>query len=761
MRTTSTTNPSMCGIFLTLVLLIGINVPTRAGNGIWTTQGPYGGEIYALKADPTNSNVVYAGTNRGGIFKSTDGGQTWVAINNGITDRGSNIYAAVYDIQIDPSNSSMLYIGVWGTLGKCVYRSTNGGTTWQASGQGIIGGGTYVGSLAINPTNTNIVYAGLSKFRGPALYKSINDGASWDTTSFSGPVSSILLNSAHPDILLVGTLMSGITKSTDGGVTWSATNLTTGGVGELEADPTDSNKAYAGTYEGIYKTTDAGNTWSLIGLDTLAVYSISIKQGNPSLIYAGTINGVFKSIDGGTTWEPASNGISHPGISSLEFGPQGKILAGSFESGGIFTSTDAGSSWASSNIGLTALEVRFILKDSQNSSVIHAGTAGRGMQKSTDGGLTWQGINTGLPRNSIAISGAIDANNSATLYAGVSQYPDRGVYKSTNSGDSWTPTTLVDQHVWSIAIDPFNTGTLYAGAYFDDIYKSTDGGAAWSPTQFGMSIATSIVIDPANPSTLYAVNNLEDKIFKSENGGSTWSQTGFVGESPWPVAIDPFTTTTLFAGGARGVYKSTDAGTTFTLTSLGDLSQGAAVMAIVVDPLNPDVIYAGASAGTGFWAAKVWKSTNGGTTWTELTNGLPANTNVRTLTITYDALRTTRTLYLGGDAWGGSLYAFSELVTAIGESNPDHVPAVFALSQNYPNPFNPQTTIQYGVPKNSYVTLKVYSVLGEEVVTLEDGFKEAGYHQISFDARTMSSGMYFYRLQAGEFTDIKRMLLLK
>jgi hypothetical protein len=99
--------------------------------------------------------------------------------------------------------------------------------------------------------------------------------------------------------------------------------------------------------------------------------------------------------------------------------------------------------------------------------------------------------------------------------------------------------------------------------------------------------------------------------------------------------------------------------------------------------------------------------------------------------------------------------------SVVSVAEPQSVPIEFRLHQNYPNPFNPITTIRFEVPKTTMVTLKVYDLLGQEVLSLIDGEKSAGVHAVRFDASGLSSGMYICRIRAGDFVEAKRLLLLK
>jgi len=761
---------SRCRLIIALMMFLIFNSVLIAGDGYWSTTGPYGGKVIALKTDPNDPNIIYCGTFHGSLFKSTDGGQTWFAINNGLTTPTSNIYSVIYDIQIDPVNSNILYVARWaGGIGG-VFKSIDGGSTWQPTGgNNPITGGSNVNSIAIAFNNTNIIYAGIIYEPGTSLYKSINAGVTWEVTSFSEEVTTIIINKIHSDTILVGTSSSGIKKSIDGGNTWLETNLSDQEINKLESDPIDQNTAYAGTEAGIYKTIDGGDTWVLLGLGSNDVHEICINEANPNIIYAGTTIGIYKSVDGGTIWQLFSSGITHLNIWSIEFGPEEKIIAGSINAGGgIFISSDEGDNWASSNTGLTALCQRFILLDPQNDNVIYAGTAGRGFQKSIDGGNTWQDCNNGLPQNATVMSGAIVPNNSNTIYSGI--YDNcgyvNGIFKTTDSGVTWLPTSLNNKYVWAIDINPVETNIIYAGTYMDDIYKSIDGGDNWTTTGFGMGMITDIAIDPLNPSVIYVSDLLGDKVWKSENSGANWFQTGFLGEGPFCITIDPFDNTTIYLGGYRGVYKSTDSGTTFNLTSLGSLSAGATVKAIVIDPLDPNVIFAGARAGMGFWAAKVWKSIDAGETWTEFTNELPANTNVCDLAISYNSEQNIRTIYLGGETWGASLYAYSEQITAIEENDLAEDIGGF-LSQNYPNPFNTKTTIQFTTADSDNNTeIIIFSFNGQKIKTLINKKLESGLHEVIWDGtdnsgNQISSGIYFYKLQNDNFNETKSMILIR
>jgi photosystem II stability/assembly factor-like uncharacterized protein len=222
-----------------LTLLIASQAGTvSAGTNVWTSNGPEGGWIQALAIDPATPATLYAGT-FGGVFKSTNGGGAWGAVNTGLTS------TYVYALAIDPATPSTLYSGTPGG----VFKSANGGGNWGAVNTGLTS--PSVIAVAIDPATPSTVYA--------------------------------------------GTEGGGVFKSTNGGGNWSAVNtgLPGGTVSALAIDPASPLTLYAGTRAGVFKSTDGGGAWGAVntGLTSTSVRALAIDPGTPSTLYAGTGGG--------------------------------------------------------------------------------------------------------------------------------------------------------------------------------------------------------------------------------------------------------------------------------------------------------------------------------------------------------------------------------------------------------------------------------------------------------------------------------------
>ncbi|MCD6506068.1 hypothetical protein J7M22_05515 [Candidatus Poribacteria bacterium] len=252
--------------------------------------------------------------------------------------------------------------------------------------------------------------------------------------------------------------------------------------------------------------------------------------------------------------------------------------------------------------------------------VIYMGTVNKGLYRSEDGGRSWGKIGKGIDPLAWIYSIAIDPKDNRILYIGT----EGGVYKSTDGGESWVRLDLKTT-VFSIVINPLNPKIIYAGKF-----KSEDGGRRWDemsnlPT---LGSPAHLAIDPKRPEILYAISaaNVASSpahTFKSVNSGEDWRKIS--DDLIYQVAVDPYHTDILYACGREGVYKSVDGGERWRLMRKGlVIPRGWFVRRILIDPINPDVIYAGIA---GVNASCIYMSEDGGESWFRLGVELEGSVN--------------------------------------------------------------------------------------------------------------------------------------
>jgi hypothetical protein len=381
---------------------------------------------------------------------------------------------------------------------------------------------------------------------------------------------------------------------------------------------------------------------------------------------------------------------------------------------------------------------------------------------------------------SLAVSGA-------NIFAGTGFY--YGVYLSTNSGTSWTNVSsgLTNLDVWTLAVPGTN---LFAGTS-DGLFLSTNNGTNWTLASAGLTnkYVRTLIVSGTN---LFA--GTEGGVFRSTNNGTSWDSASAglpFGSYGWIVPVYAFAVSdgNLFAGtGSSGVFLSTNNGTSWTLASAGltntevrafavsgtnlfagttggiflSTNNGTSWTAVGTEESSYFNVNALVVSGTNLLAGTeggVYRSVNNGASWDSASTGLPFD--VYGYPVPVPALAVSGTFVFAGtysnEIWRRPL---SEMITGV-EDNNKEMPIRFALEQNYPNPFNPSTTIRYGLPNKTAVQLSVFNTLGQSVSTLVNGDMEAGYHEIKCDASGLSSGIYFYRLKAGDFVETKRLLLIR
>jgi photosystem II stability/assembly factor-like uncharacterized protein len=535
-----------CAIVFTLLLAGG---PARAGIDQWTNTGPFGGNVQTLVVDPQNPATLYAAAPGGGVFKSVDGGANWVSASNGISDR--NVAA----LAIDPVTPTTLYAsssdhGVSGTGPSGVFKSTDGAQSWTKLP--VDPNSFFPGlalALAIDPQTTSTIYAASGGF---GIIKSIDGGQTWSAGSGlpNGPsYVSVAIDPHTPTTIYAGSTDgsasgAGLFKSVDGGASWTAINNGITGSSTLDVlglavDPQTPTTLYASmetvsNSSGLYKSINGGASWTLV--ESNVGGPIAINPQTPSTLYIGgggsgfgLGSGVLVSSNGGASFAPVDNGLGAVNVNIITINPQSPAALYAGTASGMFVTMDGGASWSAADNGLSLLTVSTITIDQANPATIYAGTSGNGLFKSVDGGGSWAAIDTGLlefgtlPDISTL---SIDPTNSSTLYAGVNET----VFKSLDGGAHWAAanngiTTLAS--VVSIAIDPQSPANVYAGLSFG-IYKSTDGGASWALADTGLpaipngnqGISGLSILGPPVPVLLLSTRG--NGVFFSNDGANNW-----------------------------------------------------------------------------------------------------------------------------------------------------------------------------------------------------------------------------------------------
>jgi len=372
------------------------------------------------------------------------------------------------------------------------------------------------------------------------------------------------------------------------------------------------------------------------------------------------------------------------------------------------------------------------------------------------------------------------AMDGATLYAGTWN----GVFRSYDGGASWAH--LKKGPVFSLA---FTASDLYAGG-MNFLYYTPKSSPTWITLDYPDTAGRLYSVAARNDTFFVGTELLG--LFRVWRKTPTWWISVQLGFQSTPVNCLVFDGATLYAGTGMGVYCSADAGENWTALNKGLTTLDTRALA-----------FKGADLFAGTWGGGVFRSTDHGANWTPVSSGL-TNKQVLSFAVTNHGLFAGTWEGKGGvflstnngSSWTGVseenaldpwfhipgcvhglafdatyLYAgerttgvwkrpLSEMVTSA-ESHSSDMPHAFALQQNYPNPFNPSTTIKYELPKSSEVRLSVFDMLGREVSVLVNERRDAGVHEVKFDGSNLASGVYFYRLQAGDFVQTRKVLVLR
>jgi photosystem II stability/assembly factor-like uncharacterized protein len=636
---------------------------------IWELAGPTNipGRITDIAVDPTNPNIIYAGSASGGVFKSIDFGYTWSAIFDemGIFSIGA--------LAIHPTNSNVLYVGTGESNaraesyeGNGVYKTTDGGSTWSYAG---LPNSYQIGRIVIDPLRPETVFvAVLGKLFGTnperGVYRSTDGGTTWERKFFVSDSTCCVDIALHPSTgtliaamwerirdsrrLKIGGPTSRLYRSVDFGETWSPLSAglpspfpATGRIG-VTVSPT-SNTVYAfysdylGGFAGIYKSSDLGSTWVLKNDSDFPPYFLFGDRGwffgqirmDPADSEQVFVLGVpmYRSTDGGSTWGDASSGI-HVDHHALVIHPSA-IYNGC--DGGVNISTDGGNTWRVC-LNMSSTQFYTCAIDLRNPRRLYGGTQDNGTLRTLTGNIDdWQEF-----LNGDGFYCVVDHANSSIIYA-ERQFGD--LNKSINGGASFFAAMnginySGDRHNWNtpVVMDPSNHNVLYYGSH--RIYKTTNGAVSWTtvsgdltdgndPGNLSFGTITTIDVALSNTQTIYAGTD-DANVWVSKNGGGSWTRIDSGLPNRWVtrVAVDPRVDSVAYAtfSGYREsdplphIFRTTDYGQTW-IPINGNLPDSP-INDVVPDPEDSSTLYVATDVGVFF-------TTNLGTDWVPLGAGMP------------------------------------------------------------------------------------------------------------------------------------------
>ena len=757
---------------------------------LWEFAGPtnVGGRITDIEIPNDQAETYYVGTASGGVFKTTDGGSNWLPIFD------DQEILSIGDIEISENNTETIWVGTGevnaggGSLaydGNGVFKSTNGGITWQSKGLPNVGS---ISKIGIDPDNDDAIFVSAMGplFRNDTnrgVYKSVDGGDTWEQKLFVSDSTGIIDMAIHPtngDIIYAaswerirrpqyrqyGGETSRLYRSLDGGDTWI--EMTNGlpslpsekgriSIAISQSNPEVLYSRYAdatGNIQGVYKTVDGGDVWTEVngsGLQNVGFHwwfrGVVIDPDDENIIYNVDFN-VQKSTDGGANWSPAFPG-AHVDQHALAFNRMvpGAVVLGN--DGGVYYSADDGASYLK-DVSLPITQFYRVHVDAQNDAKVYGGAQDNNTIRTTTGSVDdWSAIYGGDGFQSL-----VDPTNTAVIYA-LSQRGNLG--KSINNGANFSGATNgisgSDRKNWDtpIVMDPFDSQILYYGA--NRLYKTTNAAGNWTAISpdltngsgggnltFGTII--SISVSPINTDTIY-VGTDDGNVWITNNGGGNWTNVSASLPNRWVTKVlasrsDLNTVYATFSGYRYGednghVYKSDDNGSNWT-----DISTG--LPDIPVNDILEDV-YGNLFLGTDIG---VLASPDQGANWSVLGENLPS-----VVVTDMHIHEASEYLYIG--TYGRSMYKLdlSEDILSVAHRSFSETIAI------YPNPATDYFTISASESFEN-ISVGIYDAMGREI-SRRDFSSSNTDEQIS--TQGFSKGMYFVKISNGHSQTTRKLVL--
>ncbi len=617
-----------------------------AASPTWRSIGPgnIGGRTRSIVCDHKKDGWLYAAAAGGGVWRSTDHGETWTAL---FDSQNSLCMGA---LAIDPNNSDVIYAATgeiapaspmsdgWGTG---VYKSVDAGATWNLVGLTTVGA---FSKICVHPKNSNIVYAGGIR-SGVGLYKSTDAGLNWKRMNRLA-ISDISLHPTDPDDVVLGILGGGVYQSKDGGLSVELKSSTfPSTVRRVSVQRADSkpNRWYC-LIEGpfsqdttkmvgyVYVTNDDGATWTTRRSDEIGIFGsnyqgyydnfVVVHPTNADIAYFGGID-FYVTTDGGANWSNISNSYSgggvHPDQQAGAFNPLNPDEVYMANDGGIYRRASAKDDFLAVNNGYAVTAYYAMDIDHKADNKTYGGSQDNGTSGSTSASSDWRGV---LGGDGFFV--AVNPFNSNIIYC--ENYNGSLVKVDLSNGSAVTDVSGIPasdpEGAWSspLVLERANA-VLYHGR--KAVYLKAAGTTQWQ--EYSPKLDTSTFVSAIGPSSIddnicYAGCE-NGTLWATTNAGTKWTNVALNGLPRRYVRdviasnVDPKTAWVCFSGYGTGhIFQTTDAGLHW--TDISTIFPDIPVNAICIHPTNEKVIFAGTDIG-------VFATFNGGASWFPFGKGLP------------------------------------------------------------------------------------------------------------------------------------------
>ncbi len=580
----------------------------------WRLLGPEGGDVRSLAYDPSNPERILLGTSAGQMFSSLDGGKSWSLF----------AHLAVGDdyvldhIIFDPAHPATIYVAGWSLYNNDegdVFRSDDSGRTWRAL-PGVHG--KSVRAMAMAPSDPNLLVIGALD----GVFRTRDGGQTWQQISPPNHaeiknIESLAIDPQNPEIIYAGTWHLPW-KTTDGGASW---NPISKGIAfdsdmfSIIVDPKSPETVYASACSGMYKSQNKAELFHrMLGLPHSAMRTRVLKQDpvRPNIVYAGTTGGLWKTVDGGDKWKLVSDDSVI--VNDVMISPQNPdhVLIAT-DRGGVLASNNAFNTYETSNRGFAHRVIGGMVADNKDPNRIFVGVVNDkdlgGVFVSDDGGSSWRQTNAGLDERDVL---SLQQTRDGVLFAGT----NHGVFYLNSVGGTWEPASMImgpvplpeeKPVVAKTTAHPTKKGTSHTTA-------ATHTAAAKKPvvkeTVIPLDKAPRVLAFNLDGDKWYAATN--EGVFVSSDQGRKWYGSEVEGEHEF-IAVSSFTDGSVGLVAPKHAYISRDEGKTWNQIAAPQYVTG---------------IYNLTQSGDGsLWMGTregALHSTDAGATWEHVLGGLPA-----------------------------------------------------------------------------------------------------------------------------------------